>query len=68
MRDFDWENKLSLVGIINKVALLNETVATIMSNFIPNETMIFDDRDTPWLKDTIKAFFAIVIRCSRLRL
>ena len=20
-----------------------------MSNFIPNETMIFDDRDSPWL-------------------
>ena len=26
----------------------------IMSNFIPNETMTFDDRDPPWLIKNIK--------------
>ena len=25
-----------------------------MSNFIPNETMTFDDWDTPWLNKNIK--------------
>ena len=25
-----------------------------MSNFIPNETIIFDDRDPPWLKKNLK--------------
>ena len=25
-----------------------------MSNFIPNETMIFDDSDSPWLNKNIK--------------
>ena len=38
--DFDWENKLSLIGINYQVALFNETIVNIMSNFIPNETMI----------------------------
>ena len=41
MRDFEWENKLSVIGMNDQVAM------KIMSNFIPNETMIFDDRDPP---------------------
>ena len=48
-RDFDRENKPSLVGINDLVALFHETVVNIMSNFIRNKTMIFDDRDPPWL-------------------
>ena len=54
IRDFDWENKLSLIGINDQVALVNETTVNIMSNFIPNETMIFDYRDPPWLNENIK--------------
>ena len=45
IRDFDWENKLSIIGFNDQVALFNETIVSIMSNFIPNETIIFDDRD-----------------------
>ena len=41
--------KLSLIGINDQVAVFNETVVNIMNNFIPNETMIFDGRDPPWL-------------------
>ena len=29
-------------------------IVYIMSNFIPNETMIFDDSDPPWLNKNIK--------------
>ena len=36
------------------MALLNETNVNNMSNFIPNETIIFDDRDPPWLKKNLK--------------
>ena len=49
IRDFDWENKLSIIGFNDQVALFNETIVSIMSNFIPNETMIFDYRDFSWL-------------------
>ena len=48
-RDLDYENKLSLIGINDQVAIFNETVVNIMNNFIPNKTMIFDGRDPPWL-------------------
>ena len=49
IRDFGWENKLSLINIDDQVVLFDETIVNIMSNFIPNETMTFDDRDPPWL-------------------
>ena len=45
IKDFDWENKLSLIDINDQVVLFNETIVNIISNFIPNETMTFDDRD-----------------------
>ena len=54
IRDFGWENKLSLIDINDQVVLLNETIVNIMSNFIPNETMTFDDRDPPWFNKNIK--------------
>ena len=37
IKDFDWENKLSLIDINDQVVLFNETIANIMSNVIPNE-------------------------------
>ena len=54
IRDFDWENKLSFIGTNDQVALFNEIIVNIMSNFFPNKTMIFDDRDPPWLNKNIK--------------
>ena len=54
IKDFDWENKLSLIDISDQVVLFNETIVNTMSNFIPNETMTFDNRDPPWLKQNIK--------------
>ena len=36
------------------MVLFNETISNIVSNFIPNETMTFDDRDPPWLNKNIK--------------
>ena len=54
IKDFAWENKLSLIDINDQVVLFNETIVNIMSNFIPNETMIFDDRDPSWLNKNKK--------------
>ena len=34
--------------------LFNETVPEIFQNFIPHETVIFDDRDAPWITNRIK--------------
>ena len=34
--------------------LFNETLLNIMSNFIPNKLMIFDDKEPPWFDRKIK--------------
>ena len=36
------------------VHLFNKTIKSIFSNYIPNETITCDDRDTPWINSKIK--------------
>ena len=36
------------------VFLFNKTVKNIFSNFIPHETVTYDDRDPPWINKNIK--------------
>ena len=51
---FDWDKKLSEKYVNDQVLLLNETLRNIMSNFIPNKLMIFDDRKSAWFDRKIK--------------
>ena len=53
IRCFYLENKIVLIGINDEVALFSETILNIMSNFIPNETIIFDDSHPPWRNKNI---------------
>ena len=34
--------------LIKKCLIFNKTILNILSNFIPNETLIVDDKDPPW--------------------
>ena len=56
IKDLDCENTFSFINIDDQVALLNETILNIMSNLIPNETMIYGDWDPPWLDKNIKKY------------
>ena len=38
----------------DKVYLFNKTIKNILSNFIPHETITFDDRDLPWTNSQVK--------------
>ena len=38
----------------DQVSVFNSTILNIISNFIPNETIICDDRDPPWMNSFIK--------------
>ena len=51
---FDWDKKLLEKCANDQVLLFNETLLNIMSNFIPNKLMIFDDKEPPWFDRTIK--------------
>ena len=36
------------------VSLFNKTIKNILSNYIPHETIICDDKDPPWFNKNIK--------------
>ena len=46
---FPWERTFANLDINDKVYLFNKTIKNILSNFIPHETITFDDRDPPWI-------------------
>ena len=49
-----WERSFANLNINDKVYLFNKTIKNILSNFIPHETITFDDRDTPWINNQVK--------------
>ena len=52
--NFDWEKVFHNVDVNKQVMLFNETFLNIIRNFIPHETVTFDDRDPPWITSRIK--------------
>ena len=36
------------------VSLFSRTIKNILSNYIPHETVICDDKDPPWINNKIK--------------
>ena len=51
---FPWETSFANLDINDKVHLFNKTIRNILSNFIPYETITFDDRDMPWINNRVK--------------
>ena len=50
INSFDWDKTFSNIDIDNMVSIFNQTIVNILCNFIPHETILFDDRDPPWMK------------------
>ena len=55
--NYDWDKVSYNIDINKKVLLFDETVLNIIRNFILYETIIFDDRDPPWITSRIKEAF-----------
>ena len=51
---FPWERSFANLDINDKVYLFNETIKDILSNFIPDETTTFDDRNPSWINSQVK--------------
>ena len=67
--DIDRLNKKQLLILTNKKHLImffNETVLNIVQNLIPHETVIFDDREPPWITSCIKKWLTIKIIFSQI--
>ena len=53
--NFDWQNAFSNCNPNEQVSVLTKTLLNIMSNLIPNETILVDDRDPPWITSKLKS-------------
>ena len=51
---FSWERSFANLYINDKVYLINKTIKNTLSNFMPHETITFDDRDPPWINSQFK--------------
>ena len=54
VHEFNWQRAFSNLNINERVSFFNKTILNIVSNFIPHETLICDDRDPPWINTQIK--------------
>ena len=54
IENFDWNGALENVSLNRQVSIFNNTILNMISNFIPHETIICDDRDPPWINSKIK--------------
>ena len=52
---FDWDKAFLGKSADEKTSILTKTILNIMSNFITNEIVTFDDRDLPWINNKIKS-------------
>ena len=51
---FDWQGTFLNTSVSEKVTIFNNTVLNILSNFILQETILYDDKDPPWFNNKIK--------------
>lgn len=51
---FDWGKAFSNLDVNKQMSLFNENILNIFENFIPLKTVSCKDKDSPWLKKSIK--------------
>ena len=49
----NWKTFFNNKTVNKQVSILNKTIINILSNFVPNKCVIFDDSDPPWMNDYI---------------
>ena len=52
--NYNWEKAFHNIDVNKKVLLLDENVLNIIHNFIPHQTVIFDNRNPSWITSPIK--------------
>ena len=50
----NWERLFSKKDINTQVSILNETMLTVFSYYVPNKYITIDDTDPVWMNETIK--------------
>ena len=52
--EFPWDNCFTNINVNEQVELFSQIIQNIISNYIPHETITFDDRNPPWIDEKIK--------------
>ena len=58
IHEFSCENIFSKTDVNQNVYLFKQTIKNILSNFIPHDTVVCDDRNPPWINNKIKKLIA----------
>ena len=51
---FDWGNSLKGVNVHEQVHFFNKTILNIFHNYIPNKTILCNDKDPLWFNNDIR--------------
>ena len=54
IKEFNWERAFSNTSVNKKVDIFNRTVLNILSNFIPHEIIVCNEKDPPWFNNRRK--------------
>ena len=52
--EFNWQRAFLNTTVDEKVGIFTKTVFNIISNFIPHETILCNDKDLPWFNKKIR--------------
>ena len=55
INEFNWQRAFLNTNVNEKVDIFNSTILNILSNFIPHEFVVCDDKDPPWFNKKIRA-------------
>ena len=55
INEFDWDRAFANKHVDEKVLTFNKTILNFLSNFIPHEVIVCDDKDPPWFSGKIKS-------------
>ena len=50
----DWDTLLALNDVDSQVSKFSDVILNIMSNYIPHEKIVCDDKDPPWVNKRVK--------------
>ena len=50
----NWEAMFANKSVHDQVNIFNKTLINVFLNFIPNKTVVFDDKDPPWMNEILE--------------
>ena len=66
INQFNWERDFENKNVDKKVLTFSKTVMNILSNFIPHELIVCDDKDPPWFNTKIKSLIHEKIKTHKV--